>query len=68
MAKAGTVDDTAKIADALRAGQWDTIWGKMGFGGLKTLGAPTTLEVPMYISKFAGGQFSTVDSTKASLP
>lgn len=72
MEKAGTVDDTAKIAEALRAGEWETMWskefGKSRFIGTKTFGTSVLPEQPIYLSKIQGGKLVTFKAIKATMP
>jgi branched-chain amino acid transport system substrate-binding protein len=69
MVTAGTVTDASKIADVFRSGaQFDSMWGKVGFGGLQTLGARVALDAPLYFTKFSGGTASTIDMSTGRLP
>jgi branched-chain amino acid transport system substrate-binding protein len=68
MVAAGTVDDTTKIIATLRAGTWDTMWGKKAFGGAKTYGIPAYLDMNLHESKITGGKATTYAGIPVSVP
>jgi branched-chain amino acid transport system substrate-binding protein len=68
MVAAGTVDDTTKIITTMRAGTWDTMWGKEAFGGAKTYGVPAYLNMSLHVSKITGGVATTFAGISVSVP
>ena len=66
--KAGTVDDTEKIAKAMRELEFDTITGKAHFVGSKTYGLANYMVTNVYMSKFEGGKFVTFDARSGDIP
>ena len=68
MERAGTVDDTVKLAQVIGAGEFDTIFGKSRFVGLKTFGKNAILEQPIYLSGVRDGKVVTFGSQIGTLP
>ena len=72
MELAGTVDETPKIAQVLRAGEWETVWspqwGKARFVGAQTFGLAQLLEQPIYFSRIENGRVVTFEAVKGTLP
>jgi ABC-type branched-subunit amino acid transport system substrate-binding protein len=68
MDKAGTIDDTAKLAQTLRDGEWDTIFGKARFVGARTFGLASVLQQPVFLSKVQDGKVITHAVIKPELP